>query len=130
MEETKSFEELEQVPEQITKQHYIGPNIIDIDTVFCSICLDIIKNATALQNCRHMFCKKCITEYIESSTDDQERCPICKTDFDATFSFKHQDLIISKVDFKCPYTVCIFVGVHDNMISHLTSCLFSLYKYQ
>ena len=39
----------------------------------CTICLDKIRNSRQL-NCGHIFCKKCIEEYMKNY---QAKCPIC-----------------------------------------------------
>ena len=41
----------------------------------CPICVDKHKNPVKLENCIHIFCKKCIDGWIKQ----KKNCPICKT---------------------------------------------------
>jgi len=42
----------------------------------CSICLDSIKDQLTLENCKHSFCKNCISEWVITSKE----CPNCRTE--------------------------------------------------
>ncbi|KFK24566.1 hypothetical protein AALP_AAs74268U000100, partial [Arabis alpina] len=44
----------------------------------CGICYDIFDKATALMDCLHIFCWKCINEKITQG--DLKCCPVCFTD--------------------------------------------------
>ncbi|CAN6452862.1 unnamed protein product [Victoria cruziana] len=51
----------------------------------CSICLDSVKQEAYLDRCFHKFCYRCITRWVEASTNRSDTnklllCPLCKTE--------------------------------------------------
>ena len=43
----------------------------------CSICTEVAREAVILRNCEHLFCKQCITQWIER-VDGSKDCPDCR----------------------------------------------------
>ena len=58
---------------EVSENHYIS-QLADK----CPICVDKHKNPVKLENCIHIFCKKCIDRWIKS----KKNCPICKISSD------------------------------------------------
>ena len=54
---------------EVLENHYIN-QLADK----CPICVDKHKNPVILENCIHIFCKKCIDGWIKA----KKNCPICK----------------------------------------------------
>lgn len=44
----------------------------------CRICLDEAEDAVATASCRHVFCRQCVIQYLDSSFDDAPECPVCR----------------------------------------------------
>ncbi|CAE5956739.1 unnamed protein product [Arabidopsis arenosa] len=48
----------------------------------CSLCDNILRDATTISECLHTFCRKCIYEKI--TEDEIETCPVCNIDLGGT----------------------------------------------
>ena len=48
-------------------------------SIMCDICEDIIEDGQLCQSkqCNHMFCKDCIMNYINTNTNEINKCPKC-----------------------------------------------------
>lgn len=52
--------------------------------IICPICMDEIEHGTSVTkgrgfcNCNHLFCQKCVVEYVKNKNIDQISCPICR----------------------------------------------------
>lgn len=42
----------------------------------CRICLDEAEDAI-ISRCRHIFCRECIRQYLETATEQEPECPVC-----------------------------------------------------
>ncbi|POW22026.1 hypothetical protein PSHT_01711, partial [Puccinia striiformis] len=42
----------------------------------CRICLDEAEDAI-ISKCRHIFCRECIRQYLETATEQEPECPVC-----------------------------------------------------
>ena len=72
----------------------------------CSICLDYLENYQYIQliNCKHMFHKSCIGEW----TQNQNTCPLCRTNISNYFHAKINNNIFNKN---------VIIEVKENKIS-------------
>jgi len=85
----------------------------------CEICEQKTTIQTSLiLDCKHTFCKKCITEsvykkqwYVEFSTDDPIKCPICSVEVDDYFWEKIMDLVVERFNLKRQI-------IYDTYLSH------------
>ncbi|KAI9008082.1 hypothetical protein BC832DRAFT_553019 [Gaertneriomyces semiglobifer] len=50
---------------------------IDVHAITCTICLNIYTNPVRLPNCEHIFCRDCITQWLDSPVCCSA-CPLCK----------------------------------------------------
>jgi len=84
----------------VSRINFINP-ILD-----CSICLEPIKNKYTLENCSHLFCKKCITTWLTQSSS----CPYCRkevTNYEKEYSLKLNDLVaISHITYSLEILTC------------------------
>lgn len=46
------------------------------DIITCRICLDEAEDPVKTQ-CRHLFCRECIRQYLESALENKPQCPVC-----------------------------------------------------
>jgi len=81
----------------------------------CMICMSLIKNATEIKSCGHIFCEECIYRWYETS----DKCPLCKTviveEIDLVES-KFIDRKVGQIDLKCPY--CDWEGKFLDFVKH------------
>lgn len=62
---------------KILNKKLIYESCIPNSNMECSICLDPLdKNVVKLDNCNHMFHKKCIQKLI--NTNSNAKCPLCR----------------------------------------------------
>ena len=59
----------------------------------CTICLDILKNESHLDNCEHEFCKDCIDQWAMLSNE----CPLCKVEFKKIIYWDSDNKQVKKV---------------------------------
>jgi len=59
----------------------------------CTICLDILKNKSHLDNCEHEFCKDCIDQWAMLSNE----CPLCKVEFKKIIYWDSDNKQVKKV---------------------------------
>lgn len=107
---------------------------IDDSLFICTICGDIACNAyssTADNACTHVFCHKCINNYIAFKPNSSTiSCPNCKRLYKATaYKFdKMANHIIRKSKIKCPYhekgcTSAFMIGTDEHGLKHhLSQC--------
>jgi len=72
------------------------------ENYWCTICLDLFKNATQVGTCGHIFCSHCLKKYAADQT--RFLCPVCRHQCHATFmvSVKFIDRQIKSLMVKCP----------------------------
>ena len=58
-----------------------------IDKYLCSICCCLLIEPVSLTKCFHIFCKKCLEQYIRSRNAQNLTCPLCR------MTFKKQDYV-------------------------------------
>jgi hypothetical protein len=83
----------------------------------CMICMSLIKKATEIKTCGHIFCEECIYRWYETS----DACPLCKTEMnDEQEHFlvesKFIDRKVSQIDVSCPY--CDWKGKYLDFLKH------------
>ncbi|CAF0746816.1 unnamed protein product [Didymodactylos carnosus] len=49
-----------------------------IDSITCSICLDLYETPKQLESCPHIFCFQCLKAYVESARGGAVLCPLCR----------------------------------------------------
>ena len=92
------------------------------ETNECSICLNIIDNIVITQ-CNHIFCKKCLEEWLDTS---KTICPLCRTDI----KFYKDDLISYKI-IKIPNLSIqsVNTGINADVYSNLINKVYLLRYY-
>ncbi|MBW0486700.1 hypothetical protein O181_026415 [Austropuccinia psidii MF-1] len=52
-------------------------SVANLDSIHtCRICLDEAEDAI-ISRCRHIFCRECIRQYLETATEQEPECPVC-----------------------------------------------------
>ena len=103
----------------INSDEYILDLLFD-DTIKdyqCMICMSLIKNATEIKTCGHIFCQYCIYKWYETSNT----CPLCKVDIDEEdlVESKFIDRKVSQINVTCSY--CDWKGNFFDFIKHTDS---------
>ena len=57
----------------------VGPAIAQIiETLKCSICLDVYDAPMMISGCGHTFCRECIKQHLQGRDEFNKKCPNCK----------------------------------------------------
>ena len=57
---------------------------MQVTPIECAICLFEIEHGTSVTkgsgfcNCSHLFCQKCVVEYVKNKKMNEITCPICR----------------------------------------------------
>ena len=52
----------------------------------CPICLSSLNdNQLVMTDCKHIFCKRCLTKYMKRCGDETKPCPLCRTHIDNVY---------------------------------------------
>ncbi len=54
-----------------------APADLPQDIITCRICLDEAEDAVKTASCRHIFCRECIRQFLETATVQAPDCPVC-----------------------------------------------------
>jgi len=61
----------------ITDPNAPAPDLNELTSIqTCRICLDEAEDAI-ISRCRHIFCRECIRQYLETATEQEPECPVC-----------------------------------------------------
>lgn len=115
---------------QINKHLFIDSK--DLQKTICSICFEMFKNPTLLNNgtrtrelCAHTFCLLCITRSLQSL----QQCPLCKqsTTIDQLLPNPQMRRDINELELKCYYYKegCTWKGSIDSFTKHTNECLYN-----
>ncbi|XP_046859589.1 uncharacterized protein LOC124452963 [Xenia sp. Carnegie-2017] len=72
------------------------------ENFYCSICLNVVKEARMCRNNEHIFCRYCITEHLRVNA---QRCPQCqeKLTVDTLHPARIINNMVAKLKIKCDY---------------------------
>lgn len=89
----------------------------------CSICMQIFNKPLVLQNCGHVFCGSCISEWLQSHYS----CPVCRRDttLDQLKSVRFINNLLEKLPKRCRFQRlgCQWKGT--DLQEHLKECNYS-----
>jgi len=54
-----------------------APADLPQDIITCRICLDEAEDAVKTSSCRHIFCRECVRQYLETAAVQKPDCPVC-----------------------------------------------------
>ena len=102
----------------------------ELQKFFCSICGDVICEASQIEKCGHNFCSDCLT----SSLQQKEKCPLCRTTEIKRGPNKWMDREINRFRVHCPNYVdneeeanhergCEWEGELSDLMNHLRSAV-------
>ena len=95
-------------------------------SLICSICTEVARDPVILKNCGHLFCKDCITLWIER-VDSSKDCPDCRQgpltpdDFCPTPRVFRQ--MFNELQVKCRKEGCSSICNLENYEEHFNQCV-------
>ena len=87
-------------------------------TLQCSICLDLVMSPVECSHCLNLYCKECITNWLEKSSE----CP-------KKHKFEKKEALddwiqpaLNKIFIKCPYDGCGLNYAYSTWANHIKVC--------
>ena len=98
-----------------------------LEELICPICLSIFDQPVLELPNQHIFCKKCLDNYLKRNEIEKEpKCPICKSPIESTIQPKFINNILSNILMKCTATYenkeCNFQGNVNEYYIHIKKC--------
>ena len=109
-------------------EKYYNPDYViegkkNIKNLICPICYNILKNPISCNSTKksHSFCEECINKSLEIN----DKCPICKQEFESVINKKVEKLL-QKLKFKCIYAEegCPKILDYSIYFKHIDKCGF------
>lgn len=109
----------------ITKYSELSTELIQdksiSETMTCPLCLGIVIDPKCCNQCKHVFCNKCLEELVKSQ-NKQCKCPLCKIDLKISNLDSYAKRLMDSIQIKCFNNGCnIFINYGDYDI-HLKKC--------
>ena len=62
----------------------------------CGVCLELFLDASVLDSCKHIFCFKCISEWVKKKPE----CPYCRSKFESVYHVIDGTVMVTIIDEK------------------------------
>eukprot|EP00767_Chilomastix_cuspidata_P008494 gnl/Chilomastix_cuspidata/980.p1 GENE.gnl/Chilomastix_cuspidata/980~~gnl/Chilomastix_cuspidata/980.p1 ORF type:complete len:1230 (+),score=361.12 gnl/Chilomastix_cuspidata/980:2480-6169(+) len=91
----------------------------DDDELLCGICYMKVFDPITPTNCEHLFCRQCLTAWLETSVS----CPLCRS-VCGEVRAASQNIVEQASMCVCPHPGCHFVAPLSHMADHFKKCQF------
>ena len=93
----------------------------NLSALHCTICTSVVKDPICNSNCRHIFCKQCITILFQKTIRSFRKCPNCQEPWKCRSLTTLEKLGWYDQRVRCPYEGCEGT-IYADIVKHMETC--------